>query len=210
VTNLHSTLPNTTSWHLLQFDYLFEIYYKAKPDYCGRYSNPILWDKRRNQIFNNESEDIMRMLDVGVNRFIPQASPERFLHLYLDDLTNEIDEVNAWFSPYLCYCPYLAGPENSQKQDERNCIKVFEGLDKLEGILANQHLQGRNYIVGEDITEVDLKAYTVIVRFDNFFAQRFKLTLGTIRHDFPNINQWLKHMHWEIRRSQKNHGLLTN
>lgn len=90
---------------------------------------------------------------------------------------------------------YKAGFAPDQETYDKNVIPVFAALNRLEEII---HGNGGRYILGQDMTELDLRAYATIVRFDTVYVQHFKCNLGTIRHDYPNINNWLKNLYWNV------------
>lgn len=84
---------------------------------------------------------------------------------------------------------YKAGFAPDQETYDKNVIPVFAALNRLEEII---HENGGPYILGKNMTELDVRAYATIIRFDTVYVQHFKCNLGTIRHDYPNINNWLK------------------
>lgn len=90
---------------------------------------------------------------------------------------------------------YKAGFAPDQETYDKNVVPVFAALNKLEEII---HENGGPYILGQDMTELDIRAYSTIVRFDATYVQHFKCNLGTIRHDYPNIHNWLKNLYWNV------------
>lgn len=90
---------------------------------------------------------------------------------------------------------YKAGFANSQEEYDKNVIPVFGSLNKLEEIVANN---GGPFVLGKELTELDIRLYATLIRFDTVYVQHFKCNLGTIRHDYPVLNNWLKHMYWNI------------
>lgn len=88
---------------------------------------------------------------------------------------------------------YKAGFANSQEEYDKNVIPVFGSLNKLEEIVANN---GGPFVLGKELTELDIRLYATLIRFDTVYVQHFKCNLGTIRHDYPVLNNWLKHMYW--------------
>ena len=188
--------PGSTVDSLFHSKFLHEIYFKSDSDYKGKYSVPVLWDKKTNQIVNNESVDIMRMLNTAFNDFLPSDSVERNLDFYPPELRTEIDEVSSWMMPNLNNGVYKAGFAPTQEIYEQNCRMVFETLDHLESILSKKnHL----YLLGTaEPTEVDIKLYTTLVRFDAVYQQHFKLMIKSIRHGYPRLNKWLKNFYWNV------------
>lgn len=189
--------PGSTVDHLFQSKFLHDLYFKSDSTYQGKYSVPVLWDKKTNQIVNNESEDIMRMLNTAFNDFLPSNdTARRELDFYPSDLRPLIDEISSWMMPNLNSGVYRAGFAETQESYEENCRIVFATLDRLETRLSNQP---RNiYMLGSRITEIDLKLYTTLVRFDAIYQQHFKLMMGSIRHNYPHLHRWLKHMYWKV------------
>ena len=188
--------PGSTVDHLFHSKFLHELYFKSDPNYKGKYSVPVLWDKRTDQIVNNESEDIMRMLNTAFNEFLPDESPERDLNFYPPDLKDQIDQVNSYMLPGLNVGVYKAGFAGTQEDYDKHCPVVFETLDRLESLLSEH--KGLYLLPGNRITEADLKLYTTLVRFDTIYMQHFKLMARSIRHNYPLLNRWLKHMYWKV------------
>lgn len=90
---------------------------------------------------------------------------------------------------------YKAGFAPGQEEYDKNVVPVFGALNRLEGIVAKN---GGPYVLGETLTELDIRAYATIVRFDVVYVQHFKCNLGTIRHDYPVLNNWLKNLYWNV------------
>lgn len=91
---------------------------------------------------------------------------------------------------------YKAGFADTQEDYEKNCIIVFKTLDRLENMLA-EHKEPYA-LPGPNMTEIDIKLYTTLVRFDAVYQQHFKLMLRSIRHGYPRLNRWLKNMYWNV------------
>ena len=188
--------PGSTKDHLFDSSYLHEVYFRSPPaykEYQGKYSVPVLWDKQTNQIVNNESEEIMRMLNTAFNDLLPPDKAE--LNFYPSKLQSKIDETNAWLVPNLNSGVYKAGFATDQESYESACRNVFVHLDKLSSILSSS---SGPFVLGDLLTELDLKAYATLIRFDTIYVQHFKLNLGTIRHDYPILNRYLKHLYWKV------------
>jgi putative glutathione S-transferase len=90
---------------------------------------------------------------------------------------------------------YKAGFASSQEEYDNNVIPVFGALNKLEKIIAKN---GGPFVLGRDLTELDIRLYATIIRFDTVYVQHFKCNLGTVRHDYPVLNNWLKGMYWNV------------
>nr|OQO30897.1 hypothetical protein B0A51_03180 [Rachicladosporium sp. CCFEE 5018] len=170
--------------------FMHEIYFKADPHYKGRYSVPVLWDKTLNTIVNNESAELLRDLQTAFNSLLPENLVA--LTLYPKDLSSEIDSLADLLQRDLNTRVYRAGFAPTQEAYEENVPPVFASLNKLEKVL---HANKGPYILGKQMTELDVRAYATIVRFDTVYVQHFKCILGTIRHDYPVINNWLKNLY---------------
>ncbi len=144
--------------------YLHEIYTRADPHYTGRVTVPVLWDKERQTIVNNESSEIIRMLNAAFGRFSRSD-----IDLYPADLAAEIDAINAPVYRKLNNGVYRAGFATTQAAYEEAFRDVFEMLDELESRLA-----GRTWLVGERLTEADVRLFVTLVRFDNAYYGLFK------------------------------------
>ena len=188
--------PGSIVDHLFHSKFLHDVYFKSDSEYKGKYSVPVLWDRKTNQIVNNESEDIMRMLNTAFNDYLPAESAKRALNFYPSDLQPQIDEINGWMMPDLNNGVYKAGFAPDQDSYNRNCTTVFSTLDRLEKMLRDQ--SSGHFVLGPQMTEIDIKLYTTIVRFDTIYQQHFKLMNGSIRHNYPYLHRWLKHMYWKV------------
>jgi putative glutathione S-transferase len=108
-------------------------------------------------------------------------------------LREKIDAVTPWMQSDFNTGVYKAGFASSQEEYNKNIIPVFGALNKLEKIIANN---GGPFVLGRDLTELDIRLYATIIRFDTVYVQHFKCNLGTIRHGYPVLNNWLKGMYW--------------
>ncbi|OAP62134.1 hypothetical protein AYL99_04337 [Fonsecaea erecta] len=186
--------PNATVDRLFGSQYLHEVYFKADPGYKGRYSVPVLWDKETGTIVNNESPELMRNLQVAFNSLLQEEYAG--VTLYPEHLRGKIDEVSDWMQRDLNTGVYKAGFAPNQDEYDKHVPVVFAALNKLEKMVAQN---GGPYILGKDLTELDIRAYATIVRFDTVYVQHFKCNLGTIRHDYPQLNNWLKNLYWNVK-----------
>lgn len=188
--------PGSTVDHLFHSKFLSEVYFRSDAKYEGKYSVPVLWDKETSQIVNNESEDIMRMLNHAFDDFLPKDDPKRKLDFYPEELREDINEVNSWMMPNLNNGVYKAGFARTQDDYDKNCRIVFKTLDRLESMLAEHETI---YALGtRQPTEIDIKMYTTLVRFDTIYQQHFKLMIRSIRHGYPRLNRWLKNFYWNL------------
>lgn len=186
--------PGATVDHIFGARYLHEIYFKADPDYKGRYSVPCLWDRKSGTIVGNESAEIMRWLPHAFDPILlADTRKGKELDLYPEHLRDQIDRIGSWMQRDLNTGVYKAGFAPDQETYNKNVIPVFGALNALEKII---HRNGGPYILGKEITELDIRAYTTVVRFDTIYVQHFKCNLGTIRHNYPQVNNWLKNLYW--------------
>jgi putative glutathione S-transferase len=164
--------------------YLHELYTRADPHFTGRATVPVLWDKARGTIVNNESADILRMLNSG---FGVLARPD--LDLYPADLAPEIDALNARVYPRLNNGVYRAGFATTQLAYDEAFAEVFGMLEELEARLA----AGGPYLCGDRLTEADVRLFVTLVRFDAAYHGLFKCNLRRIV-DYPALSAWLARM----------------
>ncbi|GAB7359708.1 hypothetical protein MBLNU230_g6883t1 [Neophaeotheca triangularis] len=171
--------------------YLHELYFKCDKDYKGRYSVPVLWDKQRNVIVNNESAELLRDLQTCFNPLLPREIAE--IDLYPEPLREKIDRISVWMQRDLNTGVYKAGFAPDQETYEKNLPAVFASLNALEKIA---HSHPGPYLLGEQLTELDIRAYSTIIRFDVVYVQHFKCNLGMVRHDYPVLYAWLRFLYW--------------
>jgi putative glutathione S-transferase len=156
--------------------FLHELYTRAQPGYTGRVTVPVLWDKQTEQIVNNESAEIVRILDQAFDGL--GARPGSF---YPEGLREEIDQVNQRVYDDVNNGVYKAGFATSREAYEEAFDALFAALDWLE-----QRLSGRDYLVGDRLTEADIRLFTTLVRFDAVYYAHFKCNLRRIS-DYPNL-----------------------
>ncbi|KAJ4006332.1 hypothetical protein NW766_010408 [Fusarium irregulare] len=152
-----------TEDQLFKSKYLHEVYFKDDPDYKGRYSVPVLWDKKLNRMVNNESAELLRWLPTAFDSILDSNAPGRDIDLYPESLRSTIDEINVWMQRDLNSGVYKAGFAPTQEAYDNNVPTVFAALNKLEQLI---YKNGGPYVLGKDMTEVDLRAYATIIRFD--------------------------------------------
>jgi putative glutathione S-transferase len=156
---------------------MHQVYAKAKPDYTGRCSVPVLWDKERGTIVSNESSEIIRMLNSAFDEF-----GDAGLDFYPEALRPEIDEVNAEVYSNLNNGVYKCGFATSQGAYDEVFDALFGTLDRLEERLGRQR-----YLVGDAVTEADWRLFATLVRFDAVYHGHFKCNLRRIV-DYPNLS----------------------
>ncbi|RWR29667.1 glutathione S-transferase family protein [Sinirhodobacter populi] len=161
--------------------WMHEIYTKADPHYTGRATVPVLWDKERGTIVNNESADILRMLNTGFGTLARND-----IDLYPEDLRDRIDAVNDRIYPALNNGVYRTGFATTQIAYEEAFRDVFATLDMLEGQLA----QGGPFLFGARLTETDVRLFVTLVRFDAAYYGLFKCNLRRIA-DYPALQAYM-------------------
>ncbi|KFA45302.1 hypothetical protein S40293_08187 [Stachybotrys chartarum IBT 40293] len=189
--------PGATEDKLFGSKFLHEVYFKADSDYKGRYSVPVLWDKKQNTIVSNESAELLRWLPTAFDDDLQcEEGADRALDLYPDPLKEKIDEISTWMQRDLNSGVYKAGFAKDQNTYNDNVPVVFAALNQLESII---HGSGGPYILGQRLTELDIRAYATVIRFDTIYVQHFKCNLGTIRGNYPVIHEWLKNLYWNVK-----------
>ena len=156
--------------------HLYEIYCKARPDYTGRVTVPVLWDKESGTIVNNESSEIIRMLNSAFDEWGDAA-----VDFYPRELRAEIDQLNALIYPNVNNGVYRCGFATTQEAYDEAFESLFATLDELEARLAR-----RRYLLGNRITEADWRLFTTLVRFDSVYHGHFKCNLRRLV-DYPNL-----------------------
>ena len=164
--------------------YLWELYTKVEPDYTGRVTVPVLWDKQKGTIVNNESREIIRMLDTEFGEI---AKPD--VDLYPKPLQQKIDEaIDAIYQP-INNGVYRAGFATTQEAYEEAVTELFENLDHWETVLEKQR-----YLCGDRLTEADICMFTTLLRFDAVYYVHFKCNLHRIV-DYPNLWGYLRDLY---------------
>ena len=176
---------------ILGSKFMHEVYFKADKGYKGRYTVPVLWDKKLQTIVNNESAELLRDLPTAFDSLLPAELTN--LSLYPEALQSEIDTISVWMQRDLNTGVYKAGFAPDQATYEKNLPPVFAALNKLEAIA---HGKGP-YVLGSTMTELDIRAYATLIRFDTVYVQHFKCNLGMIRYSYPVLQNWLKGLYWD-------------
>lgn len=167
-----------------------DLYLKVEPDYSGRFTVPILWDKKLGTIVNNESSEIIRILNTAFNEFLPKEKAE--IDIYPKQYRTEIDGINEWVYDTINNGVYKSGFATTQSAYEKAVVHVFESLDRIEKILEGK----KKYLVGDVLTEADVRLFVTIIRFDIVYFSHFKCNFRTIRNGYPNIHHWLQNLYW--------------
>lgn len=164
--------------------FLHQIYRAADPHYAGRYTVPVLWDKQRNTIVNNESSEIIRMLNSAFDGV--GALPGDY---YPAPLRDEIDAINARVYDTVNNGVYKAGFAGTQAAYEEAVRPLFESLDWLEELLGR-----RRYLAGAVLTEADWRLFATLIRFDAVYVGHFKCNLRRIV-DYPHLWNYTRELY---------------
>jgi glutathionyl-hydroquinone reductase len=164
--------------------YLLRLYQRAKPDYTGRCTVPTLWDRKTDTIVSNESSDIIRMFNSAFDGITGNR-----VELCPDVLRREIDEISAFVYDNVNNGVYRCGFATRQRAYEKAYDALFSALDTLE-----QHLSRQRYLVGNRLTEADVRLFTTLVRFDAVYYGHFKCNRNRIS-DFPNLSNYLRDLY---------------
>ncbi|MBP6345597.1 MAG: glutathione S-transferase family protein [Neisseriaceae bacterium] len=162
---------------LMNAQYLSEVYQKAEPGYQGKVTVPVLWDKKRQTIVNNESSELIRMLGQAFDDLGAKAGD-----YYPEALRADIDTVNERIYETLNNGVYRAGFATTQAAYEEAFTALFATMDWLEARLA----VGGPYLMGEALTEADIRLFTTLVRFDAVYHGHFKCNQRQLQ-DYPAL-----------------------
>lgn len=166
--------------------YLHEIYTKAKSDYTGRVTVPVLWDKKTQTIINNESADIIRIFNKRFNQLT-----DNHLDFYPKALQEKIDAMNEKVYKHINNGVYRCGFATTQSAYEDAFQSLFALLDELDELLAVQE-----FLVDNKITEADWRLFTTLIRFDPVYHGHFKCNYKRIV-DYPALSRYLSKLyHW--------------
>lgn len=161
--------------------YLHEVYTRAEPTYSGRVTVPVLWDRKTGTIVNNESSEIIRMLNSAFDGVGAKAGD-----YYPEALRPEIDALNERIYATVNNGVYRAGFATTQAAYEEGVLPLFETLDWLE-----ERLSTRRYLTGETITEADWRLFTTLIRFDPVYVGHFKCNIRRIA-DYPRLSAYVR------------------
>lgn len=176
--------PGATGDELYGAKFLYEIYYKVKPDYDGVVTVPVLWDKKQEVIVNNESSEIIRMLNSAFGELTDNS-----IDYYPEHLREKIDEINVLVYDNINNGVYKTGFARSQRAYEQAFDDLFSSLDQVENILSKQR-----YLVGDSITEADWRLFPTLLRFDAVYVGHFKCNLKRI-DDYPALSNYLRELY---------------
>lgn len=160
-------------------DYLWQVYVKSNPSYTGRVTVPVLWDKQTNQIVNNESRQIIKILNSEFNEFLD--SEFQSIDFYPQHLRDDVDRILDDIYQPINNGVYRCGFATSQTAYDEAVTELFQALEKYENILETQ-----KYLCGSQITLVDWCLFTTLFRFDLAYYGLFKCNVKRLV-DFPNL-----------------------
>lgn len=179
---------------LFGFDHLKEIYLKAAPDITTSVTVPILWDKKTNTIVNNESSEIIRMFNSSFNDLTKNT--EDYYPLVHQD---EIDKVNERVYHSINNGVYKTGFAKNQKAYDNAVTELFNALDEME-----DRLERKIFLVGEQLTEADIRLIVTLLRFDIVYVTHFKCNIKRIK-DYKNLSRYTKNL-YEIPAIKESHN----
>lgn len=181
---LRTDFEAATGDPLYGFTKVYELYTKADPHYSGRVTVPILWDKQQETIVNNESSEIIRMFNSAFDGLGAKAGD-----YYPEALQSDIDTVNDWVYPKVNNGVYRAGFATTQEAYSEAATQLFDALEALEKRLGESR-----YLVGNTLTEADLRLWTTLVRFDAVYVTHFKCDHKRIA-DYPNLSGFMREIY---------------
>lgn len=174
-------VPGASHDPVNNFRFLSEAYLATAADFDGRVTVPVLWDEQEGRIVNNESADVIVMLDQAFGEHADGSD-----QLYPADLREEIDDLNSFVYDTVNDGVYKCGFASTQAAYEQAYEKLFDALDRLE-----QRLGNRRYLMGEGLTLADVRLFTTAVRFDVVYNIHFKCS-GARIVDYPNLWGWTR------------------
>lgn len=167
-----------------KMDYLYQVYQKSDPKYTGRVTVPVLWDKKTQQIVNNESADIILMFNSAFNEVSGNTR-----NLRPEDMSSEIEEINKFIYDKVNNGVYKCGFAKTQAAYEEAFHELFAALDELDARLAH-----RDFLLGSILTEPDIRLFTTLVRFDAVYVGHFKCNKKRIA-DYKYLSQHVKRVY---------------
>ena len=173
-------IPDTVN----RAQFMHQVYTAANPEYTGRVTVPVLWDKRQGTIVSNESSEIIRMFNSAFDSV--GAAPGDY---YPEALREEIDTINERVYHTVNNGVYRSGFATTQEAYEEAVVPLFETLDWLE-----VRLSGQRYLTGTAITEADWRLVTTLFRFDPVYVGHFKCNLKRIA-DYPNLSAYTRDLY---------------
>jgi len=169
---------------LYAYRYLHQVYTRADKEFTGQITVPVLWDKKLDTIVNNESSEIIRMLNSAFDEFTDVRTD-----YYPESLRQQIDAINQPVYDNVNNGVYRCGFATRQASYERAFDRLFNELALLE-----EKLSTSRYLVGEQITEADWRLFTTLIRFDAVYVGHFKCNLKRLA-DYPNLSNYMRELY---------------
>ena len=176
--------PGVIADPIIDADYMHEIYTHVDPTYSGRVTVPVLYDKKTDTIVNNESSDIIRMMNTAFDEI--GATPGDY---YPADLRDEINDINDYVYDHVNNGVYKAGFATEQQVYEKEAQHVDDALAKL-----NDRLENQDYLVGDQLTEADIRLFTTLIRFEHVYFGHFKCNLHHLT-EYPHLWEYTKRIY---------------
>ncbi len=176
--------PGATKDHVNQAHFLYENYRLADPQFNSLVTVPVLWDKKKRTIVNNESSEIIRMLNSAFNDYAKSD-----IDYYPDFLRQDIDSINSLVYHDVNNGVYRCGFATTQDAYNRAFDRLFDALEELEARLSL-----RRYLVGNQITEADWRLFTTLVRFDAVYYSHFKTNKKRLI-DYSNLWSYARELY---------------
>jgi glutathionyl-hydroquinone reductase len=162
------------------FSFLSDAYKATYPDFGGRVTVPVLWDKEARRVINNSEDDICRMFNDAFDSFAKNK-----VNLFPQDIEAEHDQLSQFIYNKVNNGVYKAGFATHQRVYEKAARELFAALDELD-----QHLRKQRYLFGNRIVEADWRLFCTLIRFDAVYYVHFKCNLRRIK-DYPNLHGYL-------------------
>ena len=179
-------ISGSTVDHLYNCKNLSEIYQKADNNISTTVTVPILWDKKNETIVNNESSQIIRIFNSAFNHLTNNN-----IDFYPKDLRSEIDKINEEIHHNINNGVYKTGFAKNQESYDISLKKLFDSLNRMEELL-----EGRDYLIGNQLTEADIRFLPTLIRFDSVYLIHFKCSIKKIS-EFKNLSRYLS-MHFKV------------
>jgi putative glutathione S-transferase len=165
---------------LYSFEFLRDVYTKADPQFTGRVTVPILWDKKQETIVNNESSEIIRIFNKEFNSLTGNSD-----NYFPTEFTKEIEEWNELIYPNINNGVYRCGFARTQEAYEEAFEDLFLALNKVD-----EHLKKEDWLVGGQVTEADIRLFPTLVRFDHVYHTHFKCN-GRLIAQYKGLQSFL-------------------
>ena len=176
--------PGVIADPIIDADYMHEIYTHVDPTYSGRVTVPVLYDKKTDTIVNNESSYIILLMNTAFDEI--GATPGDY---YPADLRDEINGINDYVYDHVNNGVYKAGFATEQQVYEKEAQNVDDALAKL-----NDRLEHQDYLVGDQLTEADIRLFTTLIRFEHVYFGHFKCNLHHLT-EYPHLWEYTKRIY---------------